>query len=518
MEKERTEINENKSEVKRKKPWSKKKKIIVAVIVVVVLITCGGFVSCVASIAKMSADMMETMGDYGEATVGDIEVITEGSGMAEAVEKQNVMIDYTCDVVTLYKQNGEQVQAGEVIATFAPVITDTNIDALEQSLDSIDTQLAYTDKKGSSSITAPANGRVKAIYGEAGQDVAQVMQEHGALMLLSGDDKLQVTVSGVNTDGIAIGNEATVTIGDIEAEGKVAAIQGNDVTVTFEDSDSMEIQVEATVAVNGTQLGSGMVECHLPITVTGTSGTIDSISVDVNKKVSSGNTLFKLKNVDYSDDYMALVNQREELVAQLTEAKAYMSGYTVVAEKTGIISEMTVVEGDTVMAGTKLCTVLGNDSYQVKVEIDELDIRGIATGQNAVVTFDAIENQEFTGQVSTVSLVGTNPNGVASYTVTVLLNETEGILPGMSANAKITTGMQEGVILIPVECIQTMDGEKCVIRFNDDGSVETLPIKIGLVNNTSAEIIEGVNEGDKLQKVVTMEDIYSQMGLTMEVE
>lgn len=517
MKEQRTEITEQKGELKKKKPWSKKKKIVVIAVVAVLILLCIGGVSCVSSIIKMSTEMMETMGDYGEATIGDIEVVTEGSGVAETVEKQNIVIDYTCDLVTLYKQNGERVEAGEVIATFAPVVTDTNIDALEQSLANVDTQLAYTDKKGSSSITAPANGRVKAIYGEAGQEVAQVMQEHGALMLLSGDDKLQVTVdTAENATDIAIGDAASVDVNGTVVEGKVANVQGKKVTVTFEDSDSLEINVEAQVTVNDTVLGKGTVECHLPITVTGNSGTIDSVSVSLNKKVSSGNTLFKLKNVDYSDDYMALVNQREELVAQLTEAKQYMSGYTLVASQAGIISEMTVVEGDTVPAGTKLCTILGNDSYQVKIQIDELDIQGLEVGQSAIISFDAIENKEYTGQVSRVSLVGENPNGVASYTVTVQVNETEGILPGMSANAKITTGLQEGVVLIPVECIQTLEGEKCVIRFNEDGTMETIPITLGLVNNTYAEVLDGVQEGDKLHKVVTMEDIYSQMGLTME--
>lgn len=507
------EQQENK---KNKKPWSKKKKVTVIIVAALLLLLCIGGVSCVASVVNMSKSMMTAMTDCGTAEKGDIEVVTEGFGIAEAVNTQHLVIDYTCDLETLYKQNGEEVQVGDVIASFTPVVTDTSIEDLEQNLANLDTQLAYTNRKGSSSITAPAGGRVKAIYGEAGQEVTQVMQEHGALMLLSGDEKLQVRLEKENPDlEISIGDTASVTFNGTTVEGKVEALQGETVIITFPDSADYEIDVEAEVAVKDSVIGTGRISCHLPITVIGTNGTIDSISVEKNNKVSSGNTLIKLKNVDYSDDYMALVNQREELVAQITKAKQYMSGYTLVASQAGIISELTALEGDTIPAGTRLCSILGNDSFQVKVEIDELDIRGLAVGQEAVVTFDAIENQEYFGVVSNVSLAGENQGGVATYMITILLNDTKEILPGLSANAKITTGLQKDVMLVPVECIQTIDGKKCVIRFNEDGSMETVPVTLGLVNNTFAEVNGDIQEGDQLQKVVTMEDIYSQMGISL---
>lgn len=507
------EQQENK---KYKKNWSKKKKITVIIAVVFLLLLCIGGVSCVASVMSMSKNVMTAMTDFGTVEKGDIEVVTEGFGVAEAVHTQNLVIEYTCDLQTLYKQNGEEVQAGDVIASFTPVVMDTNIESLEQSLANLDTQLAYANRKGSSSITAPAGGRVKVIYGEPGQEVAQVMQEHGALMLLSGDETLQVRVQmeQPNTE-ITIGDPASVIVNGTPIEGKVERLQGRTVLVTFPDSADYEIDTEAEVTVKETVIGTGRIACHLPVTIIGTNGTIDSIAVEKNSKVSSGNTMIRLKNVEYSDDYIMLVNQREELVARITKAKEYMSGYTLVASQSGIISEMNALEGDTILAGTRLCGILGNDSYQVKVEIDELDIQGIEVGQEAVVTFDAVENQEYSGHVSNVSLAGDNQGGVANYTITILLDETQEILPGLSANAKITIGLQENVMLVPVECIQTIDGKKCVIRFNEDGSMETIPVTLGLVNNTVAEVKGDIREGDQIQKVVTMEDIYSQIGFSL---
>lgn len=507
------EEQENK---KRKKPWSGKKKAVVSIVAGLLLLVCIGGVACVASVLQLSGNIMTTMTDYGTVEKGDIEVVTEGFGVAEAVNKQNLMIEYGCELLTLYKLDGEAVQEGDVIAVFAPVVTDTDMESLESELVSLNEQLAYTSRKGSSRIIAPVAGRVKAIYGASGQEVAQVMQEHGALILLSGDEKLQVRVEMEALDmEITMGEPAFVMFHGTTVEGKVEQCQGNTVTVVFPDSADYEVDTEAEVTINGAVIGTGRISCHLPVTVTGTQGIIDRISVEKNNKISIGNTLLTVKDVEYSDDYMALVNRREEVVARLTEARQYRSGYTLVASKAGIISEMTAAEGDTIPAGTKLCSILETDYYQVKVEIDELDIWGIEVGQEAVITFDALENEEYSGKVWNVSLTGENQGGVATYMVTVLLEEQGDILPGLSANAKITIGRKEHVTLVPVECIQTIEGEKCVIRYKEDGTMESVPVTLGLVNNTFAEVEGDIQEGDQLQKVVTMEGIYTQMGFSL---
>lgn len=53
--------------------------------------------------------------------------------------------------------------------------------------------------------------------------------------------------------------------------------------------------------------------------------------------------------------------------------------------------------------------------------MDELDINSVEHGQKAVVTFDAIEDQEFEGEVTKIGNTASVSGGVAKYTITITI-------------------------------------------------------------------------------------------------
>ena len=56
---------------------------------------------------------------------------------------------------------------------------------------------------------------------------------------------------------------------------------------------------------------------------------------------------------------------------------------------------------------------------------------------------------------------------------------------------------KENVLLAPIDAVQTIDGERCVTVIRD-GEQEVIPVTLGLVNNTQAEVVEGLSEGDQV--------------------
>lgn len=505
------------SQEKKKKKSYKKLWIILgsiaALFCIMVVIGIGKLVSMSNQAIQSMAENLQTV------ERGDIAVETEGTGVVEPVNITAINIDYQCELETLYKTDGEPVVAGDVIAEFKPTTLDTSIQELESQLNSLDYQLQNADKSGESTIKAPVSGRVKRIFGNEGEEVAYVMEQCGGLMEIAADGKLKVEIECEAEVSVKIGDAVTVKFGEFEVSGKIESVAGKRIQVTFADGAEYNVDTEATVLNEaGDILGTGMIQSNYPVIVSGTNGTINSISVKVNDKVTAGNTVIKLKNVEYSSEYLTLLNQREAIREMIETASAYKNGYVVIAESDGIVSGLTAKEGEVLGAGTQFCQILGSDLYQVSIAIDELDIQGISAGQSATVTFDAIDEFSCDGTVSKVSLVGSNETGVATYNVTVLLSESENLLPGMTANAKISVNESKDTLLIPVDAIQIVDGEKCVSVVREDGSFESVPVTLGLVNNTYAEVLEGLNEGDTVQCVMKLEDIYSQLGINIETE
>lgn len=469
----------------------------------------------VHAVKNMAEAMTEAMSSNTETVQkGLIEVITEGTGVVETADAHSRNVDYNVTLSRLYKENGEAVKAGEVIAEFQGAALEESISALEQELDSLDSQLRYTTKEESSTVTAPVSGRVKRIFAAEGDSVLAVQHEHQALAEISADGKLKVEFE---TEGAAVGQSVTIGYGEERLEGEIVNLKGNTATAAFSDGENYTLDTEVTIFnAEDVQIGTGKVASSHPVYVTAESGTVKSISVNENAKVSAGSSIFKLENTGYSSSYLALLEQREQLAQKVETAKEYRKGYVLMAENDGIVSELTAKEGDIIPAGTLFCKLLDTNAYQVVLAIDELDIQGIEPGQQVEVTIDAMGDTVYEGEVSRVSMTGENENGVASYQVTVLLKNAEGLLPGMSANGKITVDTNKNALLVPIDAIQTIDGEKSVTVVKEDGTTEKRKVTIGLVNNENAEILEGVSEGEQVQVIVKLSDIYSQMGISLE--
>lgn len=502
-----------KKEKKQVQKKSHKKLWIILGIVAAVIII--GAIWATKKLEEMTEQVAAALENTAKVEVGEIAVTTEGIGVIEAAGSTTISADYNVTLKKLHKQNGEKVAAGDVIAEYESIVLDDTISLLEGQLAQAEGQLAYANKSGSANVTAPASGRVKRIYATEGDSAKNVQAENGALAVISADGNLKVAFTPENE--VTVGQKVVVLYEDATVEGRIQEVFSNEAVAVFEDSAEYEIEKEVVVqSEEGTILGTGMTECGHEILVTADGGYIKSINVKENEKVSAQSTIFKLEDVGYSEEYLSLLEQYEELAEKVREAKEYKKGYTVVATKDGIISGLTVKEGNTLPMGTPLCSLLDSSSYQVVLDIDELDIQGIAAGQPVEVTVDAIPEALYKGTVTGVSMDGSNMNGVGTYKVTVLLEDAKDVLPGMSANGKITMEYKQDAMLVPIDTLQTVDGEKTVGVLQADGTYETRKVTVGLVNNDYAEILEGVKEGEELQVIMKLEDFYSQMGLTIE--
>jgi len=479
---------------------SKKKWITLGIIVVIVVaafLFINGQMQGMRANATAGANMTEA------AITGDIEVTTEGNGTVAPKNKYSVEMVYDSKILEIFKENGDVVEAGDAILSVESSGIDDYIASLEAEIADDDSQISSTDSSGSSYISSTVTGRVKRIYAESKDVVTEKMKSQGALMEIAADGKLKVEFS---TDAeVTVGETVTVEFSGYSVEGTVEQVADHQVTVTISDSYYYHVDEAAVVYdEDDNTLGTGALASNQPYLVSGSYGTINHVSVGLNEKVYEGSTLFTLDDVSYYSDYTDLIESRNDAVSKLQEAKSFKETLTIKAPYSGIISGLEVVEGTAVLTDTELCKILSSEIYQLKVEIDELDIDGVMAGQDATIVFDAFEDEEYHGTVTKVSGLGTNTSGVTTYTVVIELEGQDNIKTNMSADAKIVIGSSTDTILVPVDAIQTVNGKKYVevvspTNADTDASEsqekEMVEVTIGLVNNTHAEILSGISEG-----------------------
>lgn len=84
-----------------------------------------------------------------------------------------------------------------------------------------------------------------------------------------------------------------------------------------------------------------------------------------------------------------------------------------------------------------MCVIYDLSYLEMTLDVDELDILDIQVGQKAEITADAIDDCTFEGVVTSISSAGTPTGGTTTYPVTIRIDDTGSLMPGMNATAAL---------------------------------------------------------------------------------
>ena len=130
------------------------------------------------------------------------------------------------------------------------------------------------------------------------------------------------------------------------------------------------------------------------------------------------------------------------------------------------------------------------DTVDVNVKIQE--------GNNSRI-------QTFTGVVTKVSVVGTTSGGTTTYPVTVRIDDTDGLRPGMNVDAEIVLSSADGVLAIPSLAVNR--GDTVLVTSDSPSAANALEqeapegyayvqVTTGVSDDSYIEITSGLQEGD----------------------
>lgn len=286
------------------------------------------------------------------AASGDIANTITGTGSLEADDSDTVKIPSGITIKEVKVESGDAVSKGDVLA----VVEETSVlGAMEEVQEQIEeTEEDMNECKSDTEtqeVTAKVSGRIKKNYVQESSDVAQSMVDNGALMLLSLDGKMAADFTGVS--GVAAGDTVTVTLSDgTVKEGSVESVSGADCTVTFSD-DGVAVDDTVTAAkADGTKIGTGKAYIHEQLEITGTGGTVSSVSAAENQEVSAGDTLLTVNTGEKSVKYRQLAAKREALTQSLQKLVTISQTGTITADIDGTVGSVNVSAGSAVQSSS----------------------------------------------------------------------------------------------------------------------------------------------------------------------
>ncbi len=159
--------------------------------------------------------------------------------------------------------------------------------------------------------------------------------------------------------------------------------------------------------------------------------------------------------------------------AMLGRLRDVLNKTTYTAPISGVVTYIAVRVGENVVPGIQnatgsyLMTISDMSVVTSEVMVDETDIVSVKLGEDAEVTIDAIPGKFFKGKVTEVGTQAVlRSSGLASTqsttgnqeakdfkVVVTLQNPPDGLRPGLSSTAKITTAQKKNVMTVPIQAL-----------------------------------------------------------------
>ncbi|MBQ9165819.1 MAG: efflux RND transporter periplasmic adaptor subunit [Oscillospiraceae bacterium] len=432
--------------------------------------------------------------DTEEAFVGSIQETVKGLAQVTEAKYQNVKTEYSGVVASVEVEEGQRVRKDTVLVRFDPQELEEQVEDVLDALDALDEEIAQTDDGGSAYLLAETSGLVKAVYAERGDRSDDMMETSGGLLELSTDGLLAVRIP--LWEGAKPEEEVTVLIGDSEEQGTVSELDEEKqlATVTFPDRADYALGTQVTVLKGEEELGRGGLASHKPWLLTVESSIISEIEVSVGDEVSAGQVLVRCILEEQNNAYLALLEQREELVEALFELQEFAREPIIRAASEGVIRALEVKEGDELTAGWKLCQIVSANDFYAQVDILESETQGLRPGQKVVLTVDGAVNK---GRLVSVSNREEEGCELPLCQVRVSLDDAEGLSVGITGTATVILVSVEKAILVPVEAVKLQeDGTKAVEISYGDGLNRFNKVETGLEDGTYVQILKGVDDGE----------------------
>ena len=472
---------------------------------------------------------------YAETTPirQDVSNSLSGTGTLNPANTYTVKSLVDGKILTGGFEEGDKVEEGDVLYTIDSSDASTNLEKASIALQQA--QRSYDKTVDLQYVRAEVDGTVSSLKVAKGDQVTSGQEV--AVIRDSSKMLLNLLFPAADAANFSVGQSADVMLdGTFETlKGTITAITGTDelstgnllvrtVTIRVNNAGGLTTAQAATASINGvSSIASATFAYQAERTLTAQAGgTVSAINVQEGDAVSKGDILIELTGDDLTESIQSASESLRSAEISMQNQQDNMSNYTITSPISGTIIEKDAKQGDALTSGSTLCVIYDLSYLEMVINVDELQIGALSVGQKVQITADAVADKTYVGTVTRVSMKGSSSGGTTTYPITIRIDNTDGLRPGMNANAEIVVAEANNALVVPNAAVirggyvlvskKSPSAANAVEDMDAPEGYVYVKVETGVSDDSYTEIKSGLQEDDTVAydtSSVSSDDYYS---------
>jgi RND family efflux transporter MFP subunit len=187
---------------------------------------------------------------------------------------------------------------------------------------------------------------------------------------------------------------------------------------------------------------------------------------------------------------------------------------TILAPFGGYVKERNVTVGQYLKVQTPVMTIVNVDPIRVRLKVLEKMAAWVPVGQMISLSVEAYPDRTFSGKIWRIN-PSVDPQ-TRTFDAEALIDNHQGVLkPGFFVKASIPSTRIDKVLLVPQKALSYAYGIYKVYTITEQNKLKEREVKLGDRVGEDAEIIEGIEEGDRLALPVEGQELTMKDGVSV---
>jgi membrane fusion protein, copper/silver efflux system len=303
-------------------------------------------------------------------------------------------------------------------------------------------------------------------------------------------DSNQVTVSPRMQQNLGL---RTASVAEGTLAPRLAAVGG----IAFNERDQVVVQARATgfverlhvrATLDRVSAGQPLAEIYVPEWI---AAQEEFLSV----QRMQGSDLAPL--VDAARQRMRQAGMSDAQIERVEGTGRTQPRFTLAAPIAGVVTELMVREGMTVMAGATLFRINGLTTVWANAEVPESQAALLRPGARVQARSPALPGATFDGQVQAL-LPEVNPGTRTLKARVELANPGRRLVPGLFVQMQFIDTRAEKSLLIPTEAVIQTGKRTLVMLAEDNGRFRPVEVELGIESGGQTEVKRGLQAGQRV--------------------